>query len=46
MHWGCFDLTYEPTDLAPKVLSEVLEREGVDQDCVRTMAVGERWLLG
>lgn len=45
MHWGCFDLTDEPADLAPKVLSEVLEREGADRERVRTMAVGERWLV-
>jgi N-acyl-phosphatidylethanolamine-hydrolysing phospholipase D len=43
MHWGCFDLTDEPVDLAPKVLAEVLEREGGDRERVRTLAVGERW---
>jgi N-acyl-phosphatidylethanolamine-hydrolysing phospholipase D len=41
MHWGCFDLTDEPVDLAPKVLTEILERKGEER--VRTMAVGERW---
>lgn len=45
MHWGCFDLTNEPVDLAPKVLAEVLEREGGDRDRVRILAVGERWEL-
>jgi N-acyl-phosphatidylethanolamine-hydrolysing phospholipase D len=42
MHWGCFDLTDEPVDLAPKVLAEILEREGAGPEGVRTMAVGER----
>lgn len=45
MHWGCFDLTDEPVDLAPRVLAEILEREGGDRERVRTLAVGERWLL-
>jgi N-acyl-phosphatidylethanolamine-hydrolysing phospholipase D len=45
MHWGCFDLTDEPVDLAPKVLAEVLQRQGVDRNQVRTMAVGERWKI-
>lgn len=44
MHWGCFDLTDEPADLAPRVLAEILERERVEPGRVRTMAVGERWL--
>lgn len=43
MHWGCFDLTDEPVDLAPKVLEQVLERSGADRGRVRTLAVGERW---
>ncbi|HEV8577573.1 MAG TPA: MBL fold metallo-hydrolase [Thermoanaerobaculia bacterium] len=43
MHWGCFDLTDEPADLAPKVLAQVLEREGADREKVRILAVGERW---
>jgi N-acyl-phosphatidylethanolamine-hydrolysing phospholipase D len=46
MHWGCFDLTDEPVDLAPKVLAQVLERTGADRGRVRTMAVGERWRIG
>jgi N-acyl-phosphatidylethanolamine-hydrolysing phospholipase D len=45
MHWGCFDLTDEPVDLAPKVLAQVLERAGADRERVRTMAVGERWRI-
>jgi N-acyl-phosphatidylethanolamine-hydrolysing phospholipase D len=46
MHWGCFDLTDEPADLAPKVLARVLEEKGVDRELVRILAVGERWRLG
>jgi N-acyl-phosphatidylethanolamine-hydrolysing phospholipase D len=45
MHWGCFDLTDEPVDLAPKVLDEVLIRRGGDRSRVWTMAVGERRIL-
>jgi N-acyl-phosphatidylethanolamine-hydrolysing phospholipase D len=45
MHWGCFDLTDEPADLAPQVLAEVLAREGGDRQRVRILAVGERWKL-
>jgi N-acyl-phosphatidylethanolamine-hydrolysing phospholipase D len=45
MHWGCFDLTDEPVDRAPKVLEEILAREGADRSRVWTMAVGERRLL-
>jgi N-acyl-phosphatidylethanolamine-hydrolysing phospholipase D len=44
MHWGCFDLTDEPIDLAPRVLAEVVRQAGGDPR-VRTMAVGERWAL-
>jgi N-acyl-phosphatidylethanolamine-hydrolysing phospholipase D len=45
MHWGCFDLTDEPADLAPKVLTEILQREGAGPEQVQTLAVGERWRL-
>jgi len=45
MHWGCFDLTNEPVDLAPKVLARVLEERGADRERVRILAVGERWRL-
>ncbi|HEX2165146.1 MAG TPA: MBL fold metallo-hydrolase [Thermoanaerobaculia bacterium] len=44
MHWGCFDLTDEPIDLAPRVLAEAIARRGGDPR-VRTLAVGERWPL-
>jgi len=43
MHWGCFDLTDEPVDLAPKVLEEVLNSKGADRARVPILAVGERW---
>lgn len=43
MHWGTFDLTDEPVDLAPKVLAQVLGDGGRD-DRVRSMAIGERWV--
>jgi len=45
MHWGTFDLTDEPLDLPPKVLADIVEREGLDPERLRTLAVGERWKL-
>jgi N-acyl-phosphatidylethanolamine-hydrolysing phospholipase D len=45
MHWGCFDLTDEPVDLAPKVLAQVLEAKGAARERVNILAVGERWPL-
>ncbi len=42
MHWGTFDLTDEPVDLAPRELARVLAARGGDPR-VRVMAVGERW---
>lgn len=45
MHWGTFDLTDEPVDLAPHVLEQVLEEEKADRDRVRALAVGERWIV-
>ncbi|HSS78142.1 MAG TPA: MBL fold metallo-hydrolase [Thermoanaerobaculia bacterium] len=45
MHWGCFNLTDEPADLAPKVLARVVEESGADRERVHILAVGERWRL-
>ena len=45
MHWGTFDLTDEPVDLPPRVLEEVLRDEGGDRERIRTLAVGERWII-
>jgi N-acyl-phosphatidylethanolamine-hydrolysing phospholipase D len=42
MHWGTFDLTDEPADLAPRVLRDVLAQRGGDER-VRIFAVGESW---
>ncbi len=46
MHWGAFDLTDEPADLAPRVLKQTLEEEGweAERERVHILAVGERWL--
>ena len=44
MHWGTFDLTDEPVDLAPRELAEVVTARGGDPR-VRTLAIGERWTL-
>jgi N-acyl-phosphatidylethanolamine-hydrolysing phospholipase D len=45
MHWGTFDLTDEPVDLAPRALDQVLAEEGsaADRQRIHTLAVGERW---
>jgi L-ascorbate metabolism protein UlaG (beta-lactamase superfamily) len=44
MHWGTFDLTDEPVDLAPHVLQQVLTNEDRgDRRRIHTLAVGERW---
>ncbi len=46
MHWGCFDLTDEPADLAPRVLAAAVAEAGGDPGRVRLLAIGERWELG
>jgi len=43
MHWGTFDLTDEPLDLAPRELAEAVRAYGGDPDRVRVLAIGERW---
>lgn len=43
-HWGTFDLTDEPVDLAPAVLARVVAEAGGDPR-VKTLSVGERWRL-
>jgi L-ascorbate metabolism protein UlaG (beta-lactamase superfamily) len=45
MHWGAFDLTDEPADLAPKVFRRLLERERADPGRAPILAVGERWRI-
>ena len=45
MHWGTFDLTDEPVDLAPRVLEEVVDKAGGDPARVRILAIGERWFV-
>jgi L-ascorbate metabolism protein UlaG (beta-lactamase superfamily) len=45
MHWGTFDLTDEPVDLAPKVLGEEIGRAGEAPSRIHALAVGERFLL-
>jgi N-acyl-phosphatidylethanolamine-hydrolysing phospholipase D len=44
MHWGTFDLTDEPIDLAPRALAEAVARHGGDPR-VHALAIGERWRL-
>lgn len=49
MHWGTFDLTDEPVDLAPKVLAQVLAEHGAGPGSGSSrapiLAVGERWIV-
>lgn len=45
MHWGCFDLTDEPADLAPRIFREVVADAGEDAQRARVLAVGERRVL-
>lgn len=43
MHWGTFDLTDEPVDLAPRVLARTIAEEGGDPERCPILAVGQRW---
>jgi N-acyl-phosphatidylethanolamine-hydrolysing phospholipase D len=45
MHWGAFDLTDEPVDLAPEVFAREVAAAGGDPDRCPILAVGERWRL-
>lgn len=45
MHWGTFDLTDEPVDLAPQVFRQVLEDFGADPARAPILAIGERWTV-
>ncbi|HZF13884.1 MAG TPA: MBL fold metallo-hydrolase [Thermoanaerobaculia bacterium] len=45
MHWGTFDLTDEPIDLAPAVLAREVAAAGEDPSRVHALAVGERFPL-
>ena len=37
MHWGTFDLTDEPADLAPRVLRQVVRERGGDPERVHVV---------
>jgi N-acyl-phosphatidylethanolamine-hydrolysing phospholipase D len=45
MHWGTFDLTDEPVDLAPKLLADTVAKRDGDPERVRPLAIGERWIV-
>ncbi|HYN22721.1 MAG TPA: MBL fold metallo-hydrolase, partial [Thermoanaerobaculia bacterium] len=44
MHWGTFDLTDEPPDLAPWLLQQVVREAEGDLGRAHVLAIGERWL--
>ncbi len=43
MHWGTFDLTDEPADLAPRVLADAVRAKGGDASRTVVLAIGEEW---
>jgi N-acyl-phosphatidylethanolamine-hydrolysing phospholipase D len=44
IHWGTFDLTDEPVDLAPRALGEALDAAGPGAaERFRALAIGETW---
>jgi L-ascorbate metabolism protein UlaG (beta-lactamase superfamily) len=43
MHWGTFDLTDEPADLAPYVLAEAVRAKGGDASRTLVLSIGEQW---
>lgn len=43
MHWGTFDLTDEPVDLAPRVLRQESATAAGPDPRVKIFAIGERW---
>ena len=43
MHWGTFDLTDEPADLAPHALAEAVRAKGGDASRTVVLAIGEQW---
>ncbi|MEE8278716.1 MAG: MBL fold metallo-hydrolase [Thermoanaerobaculia bacterium] len=45
MHWGAFDLTHEPVDLAPAVFQRAVAAAGGDPERSPLLAVGEGWHL-
>jgi N-acyl-phosphatidylethanolamine-hydrolysing phospholipase D len=45
MHWGVFDLTDEPVDLAPRVLAREVAAGTADLRRVHALGIGERWLI-
>ncbi|HEX2223977.1 MAG TPA: MBL fold metallo-hydrolase [Thermoanaerobaculia bacterium] len=45
MHWGTFDLTDEPVDLAPRVLEQILEEERAERERFHVLPVGGRWRM-
>jgi len=43
IHWGTFDLSYEPLDQPVLDLADAIERAGGDPSAVRILAIGENW---
>jgi N-acyl-phosphatidylethanolamine-hydrolysing phospholipase D len=45
LHWGTFDLSFEPMDRPPAELMEAVDAVGGDRGRVRVMAIGETFEL-
>lgn len=45
LHWGTFDLSFEPMDLPPKELLRAIKEAEGDQEQVKILAIGETWEL-
>lgn len=46
MHWGTFQMAWDPTHEAPKELLRAIEENGGDPDRVHLLQVGESWSEG
>jgi N-acyl-phosphatidylethanolamine-hydrolysing phospholipase D len=43
MHWGTFDLSFEPMDRPPSELMEAVDAAAGDRSRVRILAIGQTW---
>ena len=45
LHWGTFDLSFEPLDLPPQELLRAVDEAQGDRDSVKVLKIGETWEL-